>query len=151
MYFASDMAGTKGYSDIYKVKRNSDGSFGSPENLGSEINTTGRESFPSVDKDGNLYFASDGHLGLGGLDLFKAKINADGSFEKPKNLEKKSIVQKTILLLLFTIKHPVFLLPTEIMEKALMTFIISTKNYANKKLTELCTMHKPNNLFQQRL
>ena len=89
MYFASDMAGTKGYSDIYKVKRNSDGSFGSPENLGSEINTTGRESFPSVDKDGNLYFASDGHLGLGGLDLFKAKINADGSFEKPKNLGEK--------------------------------------------------------------
>lgn len=89
MYFASDMDGTTGYSDIYKVKRNDDGSFGSPENLGSEINTTGRESFPSVDKDGNLYFASDGHLGLGGLDLFKAKINADGSFEKPKNLGER--------------------------------------------------------------
>ena len=89
MYFASDMDGTTGYSDIYKVKRNDDGSFGSPENLGSEINTTGRESFPSVDKDGDLYFASDGHLGLGGLDLFKAKINADGSFEKPKNLGER--------------------------------------------------------------
>ena len=89
MYFASDMAGTTGNSDIYKVKINSDGSFGSPEKLGSEINTTGRESFPSVDKDGNLYFASDGHLGLGGLDLFKAKINNDGSFEKPKNLGER--------------------------------------------------------------
>ena len=89
MYFASDMAGTTGYSDIYKVKRNSDGSFGSPENLGPDINTTGRESFPSVDKDGNLYFASDGHLGLGGLDLFEAKINEDGSFEKPKNLGER--------------------------------------------------------------
>ena len=89
MYFASDMDGTTGYSDIYKVKRNDDGSFGSPENLGSEINTTGRESFPSIDKDGNLYFASDGHLGLGGLDLFKANINADGSFEKPKNLGER--------------------------------------------------------------
>ena len=86
MYFASDMAGTTGYSDIYKVKINDDGSFGSPENMGSKINTTGRESFPSIDKDGNLYFASDGHLGLGGLDLFKAEINPDGSFEKPKNL-----------------------------------------------------------------
>lgn len=86
MYFASDMEGTNGYSDIYKVSRNSDGSFGSPENLGAQINTTGRESFPSIDKEGNLYFASDGHLGLGGLDLFIAKVNSDGSFEKPKNL-----------------------------------------------------------------
>ena len=89
MYFASDMAGTKGYSDIYKVKRNDDGSFGRPENLDTQINTTGRESFPSIDKDGNLYFASDGHLGLGGLDLFKATINKDGSFEKPKNLGER--------------------------------------------------------------
>lgn len=89
MYFASDMAGTNGYSDIYKVKINSDGSFGSPENLGTQINTSGRESFPSIDKDGNLYFASDGHLGLGGLDLFKAEIRKDGSFEKPKNLGER--------------------------------------------------------------
>jgi outer membrane protein OmpA-like peptidoglycan-associated protein len=86
MYFASDRSGTIGHSDIYKVKIKNDGSFGSPENLGSKINTTGRESFPSVDKDGNLYFASDGHLGLGGLDLFKAEMNKDGSFEKPKNM-----------------------------------------------------------------
>jgi len=89
MYFASDMAGTNGYSDIYKVKINADGSFGSPENLGQHINTTGRESFPSVDKEGNLYFASDGHLGLGGLDLFIAKINSDGSFQNPVNLGEK--------------------------------------------------------------
>ncbi|SEP59404.1 OmpA family protein [Flavobacterium urocaniciphilum] len=89
MYFASDMAGTNGYSDIYKVKINADGSFGSPENLGKHINTTGRESFPSVDKEGNLYFASDGHLGLGGLDLFIAKINSDGSFQNPVNLGEK--------------------------------------------------------------
>jgi outer membrane protein OmpA-like peptidoglycan-associated protein len=89
MYFASDMAGTTGYSDIYKVKRNDDGSFGIPENLGTQINTSGRESFPSVDKDGNLYFASDGHLGLGGLDLFMAKINTDGTFQKPTNLGEK--------------------------------------------------------------
>lgn len=89
MYFASDMAGTTGYSDVYKVKINNDGSFGKPENLGAQINTTGRETFPSIDKEGNLYFASDGHLGLGGLDLFKAKINKDGSFEKPQNLGEK--------------------------------------------------------------
>lgn len=89
MYFASDMAGTNGYSDIYKVKINDDGSFGSPENLGSKINTTGRETFPSVDKDGNLHFASDGHLGLGGLDLFIAKVNKDGSFQEPANLGER--------------------------------------------------------------
>jgi outer membrane protein OmpA-like peptidoglycan-associated protein len=89
MYFASDMAGTTGYSDIYKVKIKENGNFGKPENLGTQINTTGRESFPSVDKDGNLYFASDGHLGLGGLDLFKAEINKDGSFEKPRNLGER--------------------------------------------------------------
>lgn len=89
MYFASDMAGTTGYSDIYKVKINSDGSFGSPVNLGPEINTKGRESFPSIDKEGNLHFASDGHLGLGGLDLFSAKLKKDGNFEKPTNLGEK--------------------------------------------------------------
>lgn len=86
MYFASDMEGTNGYSDIYKVKINNDGSFGKPENLGLEINTKGRETFPSIDKEGNLYFASDGHLGLGGLDLFIAKINKEGNFQKPMNL-----------------------------------------------------------------
>ena len=89
LYFASDMPGSIGHSDIYKVKINTNGSFGSPENLGSKINTTARESFPSIDKDGNLYFASDGQLGLGGLDLFKAKINSDGNFEKPINLGTK--------------------------------------------------------------
>lgn len=89
LYFASDMSGTNGYSDIYKVKINPDGSFGVPENLGTTINTKGRESFPSIDQNGNLYFASDGLLGLGGLDLFVAKVKPDGTFEKPINLGDK--------------------------------------------------------------
>lgn len=89
LYFASDMNGTHGHSDIYSVTINTDGSLGTPVNLGKTINTNGRESFPSIDSNGNLYFASDGHLGLGGLDLFVAKIKPDGSFEKPINLGDK--------------------------------------------------------------
>lgn len=89
LYFASDMSGTNGYSDIYKASINSDGTLGNPENLGNLINTSGRETFPSLDQNGNLYFASDGHLGLGGLDVFLAKVKSDGSFEKPINLGDK--------------------------------------------------------------
>lgn len=89
LYFASDMPGTIGNSDIYKASINSDGTLGNPENLGNLINTSGRETFPSLDQNGNLYFASDGHLGLGGLDVFVAKVKPDGSFEKPINLGNK--------------------------------------------------------------
>ena len=88
LYFASDMSGTIGYSDIYKVSINGN-SFGTPENLGTQINTTGRETFPAIDKNGNLYLASDGHLGLGGLDLFIANLNSNENFEKPTNLGEK--------------------------------------------------------------
>lgn len=86
MIFASDMTGTLGKSDLFKVSMNNDGSLGAPENLGSAINTSERESFPSFDKDGNLFFATDGHVGLGGLDLFVAKKKSDGGFEKPVSL-----------------------------------------------------------------
>jgi len=83
LYFASDMPGAIGYSDIFMVKINEDGTFGTPENLGSKINTEGRESFPFVSDNGTLYFSSDGHLGLGGLDVFKfnnfeSASNSDG-------------------------------------------------------------------------
>ncbi|NNL15405.1 MAG: OmpA family protein [Flavobacteriaceae bacterium] len=73
LYFASDMPGTNGLSDIYVVDLNSDGSFSEPINLGPQINTEGRDTFPFVSKNGDLYFASDGHLGLGGLDVFVCK------------------------------------------------------------------------------
>jgi outer membrane protein OmpA-like peptidoglycan-associated protein len=79
LYFVSDMPGTKGQSDIFKVKINEDGSFGTPENLGNGINTEGKETFPLVTDENELYFASDGHPGLGGLDIFVSKINSDGS------------------------------------------------------------------------
>lgn len=86
MYFASDMSGTLGQSDIFKVQINEDGSFGNPVNLGSAINTEGRETFPFVSQENELYFASDGHPGVGGLDIFMVKINEDGSFNKVQNI-----------------------------------------------------------------
>ncbi|KIO50747.1 OmpA family protein [Flavobacterium hibernum] len=78
LYFASDMPGTFGQSDIYKVSINSDGVFGSPENLGRSINTEGKETFPFVTEENEIYFASDGHPGLGGLDIFVGEINQNG-------------------------------------------------------------------------
>lgn len=75
LYFASDMAGTTGASDIFVVDINKNGSFGTPENLGSEINTEARETFPFVSASNVLYFASDGHPGLGGLDIFATQLD----------------------------------------------------------------------------
>lgn len=87
LYFASDMPGSIGNSDLYRVSIDSNGKFGTPENLGPTINTEGRETFPFVDADNNLFFASDGHPGLGGLDIFEAKFS-NNTFEKPINIGK---------------------------------------------------------------
>jgi outer membrane protein OmpA-like peptidoglycan-associated protein len=86
LYFASDMPGTFGQSDLFKVTINNDGSFGIPENLGKTINTEGRESFPFISNDNELYFASDGRPGLGGLDIYVAKIEANTSFGEVQNI-----------------------------------------------------------------
>lgn len=86
LYFASDMPGTLGLSDLFKVSINNDGTYGKPENLGADINTEGRETFPFISNDNEIYFASDGRPGLGGLDVFVAKINNDGSFDEVQNL-----------------------------------------------------------------
>ncbi|MEQ8217485.1 MAG: OmpA family protein [Arenibacter sp.] len=75
LYFASDMPGTYGESDIFKVAINSDGTYGTPVNLGNIINTEARETFPYVTSENVLYFSSDGHPGLGGLDIFATKIS----------------------------------------------------------------------------
>ncbi len=77
LYFVSDMPGGKGMSDIYKVTVNKDGTLGKPENLGGDINTEGKEVFPFVDANGTFYFSSDGHMGLGRLDVFYAETNGD--------------------------------------------------------------------------
>lgn len=86
LYFASDMPGTYGLSDIYVVDINSDGTYSEPLNLGEQINTEGRDTFPFVSKNGDLYFASDGHLGLGGLDVFVCIDPADASKENIFNI-----------------------------------------------------------------
>lgn len=86
LYFASDMPGTFGQSDIYKVAINEDGTFGKPENLGPEINTEGRETFPFISAENELYFASDGRPGLGGLDIFASRIKANGSYDEVLNI-----------------------------------------------------------------
>ncbi len=70
MYFASDMTGTLGKSDIFEVDINEDGTLGEPINLGASVNTEGHETFPYVNSDGDLYFSSNGFAGLGGLDVF---------------------------------------------------------------------------------
>uniref|UniRef100_UPI00404774AF OmpA family protein n=1 Tax=Mariniflexile sp. TaxID=1979402 RepID=UPI00404774AF len=85
LYFSSDMPGTLGGFDIYKVAINDDGTFGTPENLGANINTKHREQFPFISDLDVLYFASDGHLGYGGLDVFRCN-SVNGSFDKPVNL-----------------------------------------------------------------
>jgi outer membrane protein OmpA-like peptidoglycan-associated protein len=86
LYFASNMPGTLGQSDLFRVTINTDGTYGKPENLGSKINTSERETFPFISDENELYFASDGHSGLGGLDIFVSKINDDGSIEEPINI-----------------------------------------------------------------
>ena len=86
LYFASDMPGTFGSSDIFRVEILGDNQYGTPENLGNIINTAGRESFPYISKDNVLYYSSDGIPGLGGLDIFAVKFNADGSTSKPVNI-----------------------------------------------------------------
>ena len=85
LYFTSDMPGSIGGSDIFYVDINNDGSFGSPKNLGSKFNTEGRENFPFISDDGTLYFSSDSHIGLGGLDVFMIKDDKVVNVGKPIN------------------------------------------------------------------
>ena len=85
LYFVSDMPGTLGQSDIWKVAINSDNSFGMPENLGKTINTEGRETFPFVTIDNILYFATDGRPGLGGLDIYSSNLN-NATISNPINI-----------------------------------------------------------------
>ncbi|KAA1242429.1 OmpA family protein [Aquimarina sp. RZ0] len=87
LYFASDMPGSKGQSDLYVVDVYEDGSYGEPRNLGDRINTEGRETFPYISDSGKLYFASDGHVGLGGLDIFIA-VPENRGFSIPYNVGK---------------------------------------------------------------
>lgn len=74
LYFTSDMPGGKGGYDIWRVRLTSNG-LGGVENLGEPVNTPGNEMFPTFRPNGDLYFSSDGHKGLGGLDIYIAKVD----------------------------------------------------------------------------
>jgi outer membrane protein OmpA-like peptidoglycan-associated protein/tetratricopeptide (TPR) repeat protein len=86
LYFASDMPGTLGQSDLFSVTINTDGTYGKPQNLGPAINTEGRETFPFISADNELYFATDGRPGLGGLDIVVSKILENGTFDQVQNI-----------------------------------------------------------------
>jgi hypothetical protein len=86
LYFASDMPGTTGESDLWYVDIYKDGSYGDPINLGQKVNTEGRESFPYIAEDGVLYFTSDALVGFGGFDLFKAELTNSGIARAPENM-----------------------------------------------------------------
>ncbi len=86
LYFASDMPGGYGNSDLYKVAINDDGSYGKPENLGDKINTKARETFPFIASDTILYFSSDGLIGMGGLDIFKSVPDENGNYSSFQNV-----------------------------------------------------------------
>ena len=77
LYFSSNRRGGKGGLDLYRAPMDNSGRFGRPINLGSTINTRGNEIFPYVSEDGKLYFSSDGHPSLGGLDIFVASRSGD--------------------------------------------------------------------------
>lgn len=79
LYFVSDRPGSMGQTDIWRIAMNESGAY--PENLGPTINTPGREMFPTVRTDSLLYFASDGHAGLGGLDIFRARLTPEGVWD----------------------------------------------------------------------
>ena len=85
LFFASDMPGGYGETDLYVVKIAEDGTMSSPINLGPKINTIGNELFPFF-QNGVLYFSSDGHHGWGDLDIYESKFLPSISFSEPRNL-----------------------------------------------------------------
>ncbi|MCV6631112.1 MAG: OmpA family protein [Flavobacteriaceae bacterium] len=87
LYFVSNMPGSIGKSDIWVVDILSNDAYSKPRNLGPDVNTKQRESFPFISSKNNLYFASDGHPGFGALDMFVTKIEKNG-FGKVVNLGK---------------------------------------------------------------
>ncbi len=87
LYFASDMPGGKGGTDIYKAAIAEDGTFGTPVNLGEDVNTEGNELFPFIHPTNQmLFFSSNGKVGLGGLDVFVAQLKEDASIGKVLNV-----------------------------------------------------------------
>ena len=87
LYFSSNRGGGKGGADLWMSRVNDAGEWAPPVNLGDQINSPGNEMSPHIHPDGRtLYFASDGHPGMGGLDIFVSRMKEDGSWETPRNL-----------------------------------------------------------------
>ncbi|MCF8274743.1 MAG: OmpA family protein [Flavobacteriaceae bacterium] len=86
LYFSSDWPGGLGGSDIYVVDINPDGTLGIPKNVGNIINTKDSEGFPFINNEGTLFFSSDGHTGLGLLDIFGTIQGENGEFVDVINL-----------------------------------------------------------------
>ena len=87
LYFVSDMKGGYGGTDLYMCRRTDD-KWNPPVNLGPVINTFGNEMFPFISDNGDFYFASDGHPGFGGLDIFITHQINDSTWSKPQNLNQ---------------------------------------------------------------
>ncbi len=85
LYFASDMPGTYGRSDLWYVDILSNDSYGLPVNLGPDINSKSKETFPFISEKGNLYFSANGYGGEGGLDVYIATFNPLGRVEQITN------------------------------------------------------------------
>ena len=88
LYFVSDMPGTLGKTDIFKVEIYDDGTYGKPINMGPEINTPEKEMFPYIAGNDELYFSSEGRDGLGMLDIFMSKLDTNGSVEFTIHLDE---------------------------------------------------------------
>ena len=91
LYFSSNRPGSIGGVDIWKVAISESGSYGTPENLGKNVNTEGNESFPFITSDNVLYFSSDAKQGLGAMDVYKIDLTKNSEAKnlgKPVNSEK---------------------------------------------------------------
>jgi outer membrane protein OmpA-like peptidoglycan-associated protein/tetratricopeptide (TPR) repeat protein len=86
LFFSSDKPGGYGGMDLYTTTREIGGQWGTPVNLGPTVNTSANEMFPFLADDGTLYLASNGHLGLGGLDVFSTQRVGKASWQTPENL-----------------------------------------------------------------
>lgn len=85
--FASDLEGGQGGKDLWYIKQESRSQWSEPINLGTQVNTEGDEMFPYVRDNGDLYFASNGHMGMGGLDIYVAKKKGDSQWGDVENLK----------------------------------------------------------------
>lgn len=85
--FASDLPGGQGGKDLWYIKEEKRGEWSKPINLGPTINTPGNEMFPYVKDNGDLYFASDGHVGMGGLDIFVVKKMGENQWSNVTNMK----------------------------------------------------------------